>query len=221
MFLAFVATLIIRIPMMFVNTVEKVMPADPSQTKKASRLLQPPTPIQRANNWPTLEVQKTTLEDMCPAEENGEEDYYNETAPIMDQGLDTGGDWDDGAFDDGVAAADDDLDFGDDDGMGWGDELDELGDFGEPEHAKEQVDEMAGFQEMSDDAAFQMPTAGRPAAGCWVANSSLAADHMAAGGAASAMQLLNRQIAASEFAVLKDSMIGCYLGSMLSVPGES
>lgn len=33
------------------------------------------------------------------------------------------------------------------------------------------------------------------------------------------MQLLNRQIAASDFAVLKKSMIGCYLGSMTSLPG--
>jgi coatomer protein complex subunit alpha (xenin) len=33
------------------------------------------------------------------------------------------------------------------------------------------------------------------------------------------MQLLNRQIAASDFAVLKKDMMSCYLGSMLSVPG--
>jgi len=33
------------------------------------------------------------------------------------------------------------------------------------------------------------------------------------------MQLLNRQIAASDFSVLKDPMLGCYLGAMLSVPG--
>lgn len=64
-----------------------------------------------------------------------------------------------------------------------------------------------------------MPAAGRPPAGCWAANSSHAADHMAAGGASSAMQLLNRQIAASDFSVLKGSMIGCYLGSTISLPG--
>ena len=66
---------------------------------------------------------------------------------------------------------------------------------------------------------FQMPVAGRPPAGCWVANSSRASDHVSAGGMASAMQLLNRQIAASDYSVLKDSMMGCYLGAMMSVPG--
>jgi coatomer protein complex subunit alpha (xenin) len=35
----------------------------------------------------------------------------------------------------------------------------------------------------------------------------------------SAMQLLNRQIAASEFSVLHQAMMGCYMGSMMSVPG--
>jgi coatomer protein complex subunit alpha (xenin) len=78
---------------------------------------------------------------------------------------------------------------------------------------------MAELQGVSDDATFQMPAAGRPATGCWVANSSHAADHISAGGATSAMQLLNRQIAVSDFAVLRETMIGCYLGSMLSVPG--
>lgn len=34
-----------------------------------------------------------------------------------------------------------------------------------------------------------------------------------------AMQLLNRQIAASEFSVLQQNMMGCYIGSMMSVPG--
>src|SRR3569623_210175 len=53
---------------------EKIASSDP---KGASRLLQPPTPIVRADNWPTLEVQKTTLEDLSAAEghENGDEDY--------------------------------------------------------------------------------------------------------------------------------------------------
>jgi len=36
---------------------------------------------------------------------------------------------------------------------------------------------------------------------------------------ASACQLLNRQIAASDFSVLKETMMGCYLGAMMSVPG--
>jgi coatomer protein complex subunit alpha (xenin) len=187
-------------------------------------LLQPPTPIVRQNNWPTLEVQKTTLEDLSMAQPDPEEEAYNEgTQPGAPSG---DADWDDGEFEDTTAdapkatgvAADDDYDFGDDDGD-WGDDLDDLGDLGDQEAPKAPVNEMAGLQEVADDATFQMPAAGRPPAGCWVANSSHAADHIAAGGATSAMQLLNRQIAVSDFVVVKKSMIGCYLGSMLSVPG--
>ena len=79
---------------------------------------------------------------------------------------------------------------------------------------------MAALNEISDDAGFQMPPAGRPPAACWAANSSHAADHMAAGGASSAMQLLHRQIAASDFSALKGSMLACYLGSTVSLPGK-
>jgi len=82
-----------------------------------------------------------------------------------------------------------------------------------------QEDEMATITQVSDDETFKMPTAGRPSAGCWVDNSSHAADHIAAGSATSAMQLLNRQIAASDFSVIKSTMIGCYLGSTMSLPG--
>jgi coatomer protein complex subunit alpha (xenin) len=79
---------------------------------------------------------------------------------------------------------------------------------------------MQDVSEVGEDVGdFSMPSSGRPPAGCWVANSSHAADHLAAGAASSALQLLNRQIAASEFSVLKSNMIGCYLGSMMSVPG--
>lgn len=184
-------------------------------------MLQPPTPIIRAANWPTLEVQKTTLEDLsAAAEENGEEAYYEEEAAAVG-GVAAANDWEDDAFNDDVGAGGDDLDFGDDDGgMGWGDELDDLGDLGEPAAKEEVVDEMAGLQEVSDDATFKMPTAGRPPTACWVANSSHAADHMAAGAASSAEQLLNRQIAASDFAVLRDTMVGTYISAMMSVPGK-
>jgi coatomer protein complex subunit alpha (xenin) len=200
--------------------VEKVAAAESASDKSAGCLLQPPTPIFRADNWPTIEVQKTTLQDLSAAEpeDSGEEQA---AAP-----MDTGAAWDDGddGFDDAVGGgiADalapdaDDLDFGDDDA--WDDDLGDLGDLGESQAALK-IDEMADVGDIADEAGFQMPGSGRPAAGCWVANSSHASDHIAAGSTASALQLLNRQIAASEFSVLKESMMGCYLGSMMSVPG--
>lgn len=202
------------------HTVEKVKPAGAS-AKAGGCLLQPPTPIVRAANWPTLEVQKTTLEDLSAAEGGGEEYYEEEVAVADGAAAAAATDWEDDAFKDDMGAGDDDLDFGDDDGgMGWGDELDDLGDLGEPAAKEEVVDEMAGLKEVADDAAFKMPTAGRPPTACWVANSSHAADHMAAGAASSAEQLLNRQIAASDFSVLRETMMGTYISSMMSVPGK-
>eukprot|EP00538_Stauroneis_constricta_P012498 CAMPEP_0119547178 /NCGR_PEP_ID=MMETSP1352-20130426/1369_1 /TAXON_ID=265584 /ORGANISM="Stauroneis constricta, Strain CCMP1120" /LENGTH=1280 /DNA_ID=CAMNT_0007592035 /DNA_START=107 /DNA_END=3949 /DNA_ORIENTATION=- len=188
--------------------------------RSGGRLLQPPTPIFRADNWPTLEVQKTTLQDLSAAEPEEQAEEAAAAANVgggvdaWDEGDDFG---DTGAGPSGVAAAADDLDFGDDDA--WDDDLGDLGDdFGASENAEE-VDEMAGLADLGDDDGFQMPVAGRPPAGCWATNSSHAADHVAAGGTSSALQLLNRQIAASDFAVVKESMLGCYLGAMMSVPG--
>ena len=120
------------------------------------------------------------------------------------------------SFDDlAVAAAGDDLDFGDDD---WGEDdgLGDLGDLGDDDDLADLDD---GLDNIGDDSGFQLPPSGRPPVACWVANSSHAADHVAAGAMPSAMQLLNRQIAASEFSALQQNMMGCYIGSMMSVPG--
>lgn len=201
------------------GSVDGLMDKVPVGTRKGGKLLQPPTPIIRAGNWPTLEIKKTTLEDLSAADA-GDEYEEEEVAPVSYGAPTTAWDTDfdaDGADAD-MGAANDDYDAGDD--MGWGDDegLDDLGDFGEEVKAVP-VDDMAEFNGMSDESGFQMPPAGRPPAGCWVANSSHAADHMAAGGASSAMQLLHRQIAASDFSALKAPMLGCYLGSSVSLPG--
>jgi hypothetical protein len=108
----------------------------------------------------------------------------------------------------------DDLDL--DDNSDWGDDLD-LGDDGAyPAYktSKKSTYEMASVSDMDKaDGGFEMPTSRRPSAACWIANSSHAAVHIAAGQAASAMQLLNTQIAVSDFFKLKNAMIGCFLGS--------
>lgn len=188
----------------------------------AGRLLQPPTPIFREANWPTLEVQKSTLADLSAAAPDEEEEYVDPSAGAAMADTGAADAWDDGdaGFGDDMdagpsanLAAGDDLDFGDD----WDDDLGDLGDdldLGGPAAADDDDMDM-----IADDSGFQMPPSGRPPAGCWVANSSHASDHVAAGGMSSALQLLNRQIAASDFNVLKESMMGCYLGSMMSVPG--
>ena len=188
---------------------------------EGGRLLQPPTPIFRETNWPTLAVQKSTLADLTAAEPEAEEVETQAAlnAPVSD----LANDWQDTAmdtdgFDDNLAGAGgggDDLDFGADD---WGDDddLGDLGDLGDDDDLAGMDD---GLDNIADDSGFQLPPSGRPPAACWVANSSHAADHVAAGAMSSAMQLLNRQIAASEFSALQGNMMGCYIGSMMSVPG--
>jgi coatomer protein complex subunit alpha (xenin) len=202
-------------------TVAKVAAAEAARDKSACCLLQPPTPILRADNWPTLEVQKTTLQDLSSAEP---EETAEELAAAAPAAAATAA-WDDDMDDDvgtgAAAAAADDIDFGDEDmGGDWDDDLGDLGDLGDMSARQLEVeDDMADVGALGDDSGFQMPVSGRPSAGCWVANSSHSADHMAAGGTSSALQLLNRQIAASEFSLVKEALIGCYLGAALSVPG--
>jgi len=205
------------------SVLEQTSSIETQNDRNGGRLLQPPTPIFRETNWPTLAVQKSTLADLTAAEPEAEEIETQAAlnAPVSD----LANDWqdtamDDGGFDDdlGAAVGGDDLDFGNDD---WGDDdaLDDLGDLGDlgDDDDIAQVDD--GLDMIADDSGFQLPPSGRPPAACWVANSSHTSDHVAAGAMSSAMQLLNRQIAASEFSVLQQNMIGCYIGSMMSVPG--
>mmetsp|Transcript_5241 Transcript_5241/g.7754 ORF Transcript_5241/g.7754 Transcript_5241/m.7754 type:complete len:1294 (+) Transcript_5241:20-3901(+) len=192
---------------------EKVDTAD----KKAGCLLQPPTAIVKGTNWPTKEVVKTTLEDF----EGATDDYVEEEILQQNSAIENGAGWDNDDFDDdapkvnGLAASMDDLDLDDDMGD-WGDDLDLGDDMAEPEAV---VDEMADLSDMGAGAGFSLPDGGRPPAACWSTNSSHAAVHIAAGGTAKAMQLLNRQIAVSDFDVLKNAMIGSYIGSFTSMPG--
>jgi len=185
--------------------------------KRKGCLLQPPTPILRGDNWPTLAVEKKhSLAEMKAAEKRNAahrpvvvDEYRN--VPEVSVGVEE-------KFADDDALGDLDVDDGD---AGWGEEDDDLmDDFGEDfaPAADEKAHDMMAMQQL-DDSGFQFPPAGRPPASCWVSNSSHAADHLAAGSAASAMQLLNRQIAASNFSVLKKDMVGCYLGSTCSLPG--
>lgn len=206
--------------------VEKAEKDKANNPLSAGCLLQPPTPIYRGHNWPTLEVQKTTLEDLSAAQGGEtEEAEYEETAQAAPAAAT--GDWDmEDGFEDAAAeeqkpstslmpSGDDDLDFGDGDGD-WDNDLDDLGDLGDAS-ARSAAEEM-GLDVVEDTSGFQMPKAGRPAPAVWC-NSSHAADHSAAGQAASSLQLLNRQIAASDFTLLQEALMGCYLGAHISVPG--
>lgn len=157
---AFLTNLTVRL------TVEKAQKDKGTNPLSAGCLLQPPTPILRGDNWPTLEVQKTTLEDLSAAQggETEEAEYEDavEQAPAA-----TGGEWDmEDGFDDAPTAqaakslvpnADDDLDFGAGDGD-WDDDLGDLGDLGDASaRAADDVD----LNVVEDSAGFQMPKAGK------------------------------------------------------------
>lgn len=184
--------------------------------KRKGCLLQPPTPIFRGTNWPALAVpKKHSLAEMKAAEKRNA--AHRPAAVAEEKRMDAVIIPDEDEF-----GVDDDLGDLDMDGAdaGWGEEEEDLmEDFGEDfAPTKEEKKGDVAMQNL-DDSGFQFPPAGRPPAACWVSNSSHAADHLAAGSAASAMQLLNRQIAASNFSVLKKDMVGCYLGATCSLPG--
>jgi coatomer protein complex subunit alpha (xenin) len=66
---------------------------------------------------------------------------------------------------------------------------------------------------------FVAPTGGTPATVTWCSESSHAADHLAAGSAESALQLLNRQIAVVNAAPMKTNGISLFLGATAFLPG--
>jgi len=196
----------------------------PAVIKKAG-LLPPPTPIFRGENWPLLQVGKSALSDVAAASvgggggavssaiHGGDDDDYHET---------TGGDWGD----------DDDL-FGDEDGAeerktskekkaaaadvggaGWEDDDLDLSD----DEAPVSSAPSPGKGRSSGDA-YVAPQAGVAATAGWCSDSAHAADHLAAGSVDSALQLLNRQIAAVQFQPIKSLAIATFTGASAYLPG--
>jgi len=195
------------------------------QLRNDSQCLLPPIPLQRTcdASWPLLEVSRGLVHDALQkgidmvAEEELVDDP-NEVKEAM------GSDADDIEGDDDFFGDDkDDLDFGDDrkaapaaGGGGWGDEEEDL-DFGmEEANANEEESESGG--EMDGDV-FVAPSAGVDPSTLWTQNSSLAADHAAAGAFESCMRLLNRQIGIVNYEPLKKNMRDVYLGTRCIIPG--
>ena len=157
-------------------------------TINSANLLQPPTPIIRADNWPVLAVKKTTLEDMDTggggtgggSYDDGEDDFISgDNYADANNNAHADTNWGDDDEDLGDLKGDDDDDdlFGDDGGGdgGWDDELD-LGDDDAGVNVSAENNQPAETIN-SDGGFFQMPKAGKPASTFWVNNSSAAADH--------------------------------------------
>lgn len=163
---------------------------------RGASLMLPPTPILKAENWPLLSMSKPVTSDKgASGIAVGEEEF-------ADAG--DGGQWgeEDNLFDDeeedgakakgrkeakpaaagaGAWAGDDDLDISDD----------------------EAEVETAKGQRPAGGDSYVSPTPGVAPTSAWCSESSHAGDHFAAGSVETALNLLNRQIAASKVASIR------------------
>lgn len=176
-----------------------------------AKLLIPPTPIMRVHgNWPLLTVSKGMLN----LEEQGKfgVEEPEEGAPS------SGGGWDEGET---VEA-----------GEGWGDNEIDTEESGQPSDEPSaggggwdfeddmnmpELDKVE-ISKHGKDTFWTPPNPGQSFKQAWCSNSNLAADHIAAGSFESAMQLLNQQVGAVNFAPLKPYFIQLMVGSRVALP---
>ncbi|KAJ3234584.1 hypothetical protein HDU81_001312 [Chytriomyces hyalinus] len=185
-------------------------------------LLKPPAPIlkQIDLNWPQLTVARSFFEGGISQGEQGSSSIAA-PVPLDESALEDVGDWD----------ADDDLDLPGDgpakqakvpkaaeveeegEGEGWDldDELD----------LPDDVGGAAGNAAAAALENYIPPAAGPSVSESWVRNSQLAADHIAAGSFETAMQILNRQVGAVNFAPLKPLFMAIFQSSKVYLSGNA
>lgn len=181
------------------------------------KLLQPPAPLLRGDNWPLLPVSKGFFEGVLSGEIAG--DAYAEDDEVMG---DAGLGWGDAHIDIGEderidplamagIAPDVEFDAVDDENDGWG--MDDI----------ELPDDVGGAADADtgalDGGIFIAPTAGVPPSRRWSEKSGVAGEHVAAGEFDSAMKLLSRQLGIVNFAPLKQHFIDLAYASHASLEG--
>jgi coatomer protein complex subunit alpha (xenin) len=204
----------------------KELPIPSIPEPNQSRLLQPPTPILRMENWPLLDVERNTLERQ--AERQRLEMMNNAktegSSSSSSSAFDQGSGWDMGSDLEeeeekkrGHAFLDQDIEAGgawSDDGL----------DFDDEDEEEEKQSHKASLHESLQNGGGSSSSSGIPKAGVskpslWIQNSSHAPDHIAAGALSSAGQLLNRQIALVNFSPLRSHFLNLFSSSSLSLPG--
>mmetsp|Transcript_18514 Transcript_18514/g.51859 ORF Transcript_18514/g.51859 Transcript_18514/m.51859 type:complete len:1226 (-) Transcript_18514:342-4019(-) len=182
-----------------------------------AKLLAPPTPILKEDNWPLLTVSKGFFEG---AFAKGEDAAINMVgAEDMDA---AGAGWGD----------EEDLDLGD---GGDGEDADGLGLEDVDGFPKGSDDEEGGWEmedlELPADLSmddglgtvgktqFVAPTAGVPPQQRWQQKCNLAGEQVAAGAFDTAMRLLNRQLGIVNFAPLKGMFVETHLAAFGNLPG--
>ncbi|KAG9287253.1 hypothetical protein G9A89_008883 [Geosiphon pyriformis] len=194
-------------------------PEDITDLPTNGQLLKPPIPIirQQDSNWPLLTVSRSFFDS---AFLNTENNPLAATLAFPDSADgEIGGDW-----------GDDDINFGEEgrkivneqrtdgegleDGSGWELDTDLDG----------QIDTQIAEDLAKGSHEFVPPTPGTNESELWAHNSPLAADHVAAGSFETAMQILNRQVGAVNFAPLKSYFLKTfqatrtYLYTNVSIP---
>ncbi|KAK1638083.1 coatomer WD associated region-domain-containing protein [Colletotrichum phormii] len=174
---------------------------DQLETPTIGEALTPPKPVVPTfkANWPTKATSQSTFEKALLGQVEG---LSLEDAPAAANGFD------DAVEDDVVAKKNGNLiDVDDDeDAAGW-----DLGD--------DVVPEIEGDFVNVDSA--DAGGAGSSEAELWARNSPLAVDHVAGGSFESAMQLLNRQVGAVNFAPLKPRFLEVYQASKTYLPASA
>lgn len=168
----------------------------------------------RADNWPLLSVGKSVLAGIAAGEYEApvgkaDEDVFHDA-----RGHDAWGGDELDLEDDTVGGATESKA----EGGGW--DVDDF-ELEEEEFEAEKPEARGGRggERLADGSMFHTPNPGTPATSHWIDNSSHAADHAAAGSFETAMTLLNRQIAAAQFAPLKPNMFATYIGAYGFLPG--
>ncbi|KAJ0167702.1 putative coatomer subunit alpha [Colletotrichum tanaceti] len=171
------------------------------ETPTIGEALTPPKPVVPTfkANWPTKATSQSVFEKALLGQVEG---LTLEDAPAAANGFD------DAAEDDGAVKKNGNLIDVDDeeDAAGW-----DLGD--------DVVPEIEGDFVNVDSA--EAGGAGSSEADLWARNSPLAVDHVAGGSFESAMQLLNRQVGAVNFAPLKPRFLEVYQASKTYLPASA
>ena len=208
------------------EVLEEAEASVPSLPEGGGSLLMPAMPVRRPheggnNNWPLLEVAAGVVADVLAGRvvEDTELVEEDEKAGAFDQDVQLG------VFKEDMDGLTMDLDMGLDEedlmGDGWDEDEDDL-DLTELQVGEDDEDDKEDeldIRNSSFQGEFQAPSAGETKVNLWVQNSSLAADHVAAGSFESAMRLLNRQIGCVNFGPLKPSFLAIHQGARLSLVG--
>ncbi|OQR92852.1 coatomer protein complex [Thraustotheca clavata] len=180
------------------------------ETSPNAALFLPPFAVTQLENenWPIVELNEPTMADHAEAAEKQVSKmplYEQEEAPRRS-----------------IEARKQSDDFmADADTGAWGDEDEGLfsDNDGSDRHSFDEFHDPFTSTPASSDY-HAAPTAGTPIPTTWTRNSSIAAEHVAAGSFDTAMQLLHRQIGVVNFASLKPLFLSIYAGSSAIVPTQ-